>query len=160
MGTNFYVRIPYSLEDRDPVLCNAWNYAYDRDNLGEGTWLHLGKSSGGWCFGVHVIPELGIRTLNDWVALFDQIGIRDIEIKDEYGSPWSVSGFLREVKERSWPTLLTEDRVRGYYRSVEDFLEKNHAVRGPNNLVRSKVDGSHCVGHGDGTWDLITGEFS
>lgn len=28
--------------------------------------LHIGKSSGGWCFSLHVMPEDNINTLDDW----------------------------------------------------------------------------------------------
>ena len=30
----------------------------------------------------------------------------------------------------------------------------------PVSLRRHTIDGRHCVGHGDGTWDLCIGEFS
>lgn len=33
------------------------------------------------------------------------------------------------------------------------------AELGPNNLLRSKIDGVHCIGH-DGMCDLIIGDFS
>ena len=36
----------------------------------------------------------------------------------------------------------------------------NYAEPGPNGLVRAKINGVHCIGHGEGTWDYITGEFS
>ena len=46
-----------------------------------------------------------------------------------------------------------------YYKSLEEFLDKNHAFLGPKNLLRARVDGRHCIGNGKGTWDLIAGEF-
>ena len=45
--------------------------------------LHIGKSSGGWCFSLHVIPYEGINTLDDWKAKFALPGS---EIVDEYGT--------------------------------------------------------------------------
>ena len=45
--------------------------------------LHIWKSSGGWCFSLHVIPYEGINTLDDWKAKFALPGS---EIVDEYGT--------------------------------------------------------------------------
>lgn len=45
------------------------------------------------------------------------------------------------------------------YRSIEEMLQRNNAVPGPNNLLRHKID-QHCIGHGDGTYDYLVGEFS
>ena len=42
---------------------------------------------------------------------------------------------------------------------IEWFMQ-NNAEHGPNGLVRSKIDGHHCIGHGAGTWDLEVGDFS
>jgi len=36
----------------------------------------------------------------------------------------------------------------------------NQAEPGPDGLARHKVNDGHCIGHGEGTWDLIIGEFS
>lgn len=30
--------------------------------------LHIGKSSAGWCFSLHVIPELGLNDWPEWEA--------------------------------------------------------------------------------------------
>jgi hypothetical protein len=42
----------------------------------------------------------------------------------------------------------------------QSVLAKNHAELGPNGLLRSKVDDVHCIGHGEGTYDYIAGDFS
>jgi hypothetical protein len=44
--------------------------------------LHIGKSSAGWCFGLHVIPERGLNSLYDWMVLLKN---DDWHIVDEYG---------------------------------------------------------------------------
>ena len=44
--------------------------------------LHIGKSSMGWCFSLHIIPEEDIMTLDDWLMRFGKAGA---VIKDEYG---------------------------------------------------------------------------
>ena len=92
-------------------------------------------------------PEHGVHELTDLLAF---IGKKRIE--DEYGQIISREIFNEIVTERSW--FETEDLYR-----TQAFLRQNHAVPGPKNLLRSKIDGQHCIGHGDGTYDLIVGEF-
>lgn len=46
------------------------------------------------------------------------------------------------------------------YRDLNHFLEMNNAELGPNNLLRHKIDGQFCIGHGEGTWDYCIGDFS
>jgi hypothetical protein len=110
----------------------------------KGEKIHIGKSSGGWCFALHVYPEHGIRDLDDWVQAF-KYGT----IFNEYDDPISVDGMMWTITDRKWHS---ED-------FTDDFLEANQAERGPNGLLRSQI-GRGCIGHGSGTWDLIVGEFS
>lgn len=99
--------------------------------------LHIGKSSAGWTFALHVEGE--IQSLEDWKRfLVKEPG----EIRDEYGNVWTLGDLLREITERSWPGVR------------EPIGEP-----GPNGLVRCRVGKGLCVGHGPGTWDLIEGEF-
>ena len=44
-------------------------------------------------------------------------------------------------------------------RPAQWWVQNHHAIPGPNGLLRHRI-GEHCIGHGDGTWDLIRGEFS
>jgi len=110
--------------------------------------LHIGKSSAGWCFGLHVIPEEGINSLEDWQERWKSI---KTTIRDEYRQEYGKNEMMRIITERAW--VRKEDLAEQWY-------QENHAEPGPNNLVRHKIDGRHCIGHGKGTWDLITGEFS
>lgn len=111
--------------------------------------VHIGKSSGGWCFTLHVIPEDSINTWNDWLDMF--ANYKDSYIKDEYGQRISLPEFIRVVSEREW-------------KSKRQWTEKeftdNHAVAGPNGLVRYQISDGICVGHGEGTYDYCIGEFS
>lgn len=44
--------------------------------------VHIGKSSGGWPFNIHIYPEKDILSWKDWMGTFEcESGI----IKDEYG---------------------------------------------------------------------------
>ena len=131
MGTNYY------WYKKSPCICCGRPYEP----------LHIGKSSGGWCFSLHVIPEEGINDLPDWEELWT---VLDSKIKDEYGREILPSEMLENII----------DRGRDKPPSDDFDYERNYAVPGPNNLARHKLDGKHCVKHGNGTWDCITGEFS
>jgi len=110
--------------------------------------LHIGKSSGGWCFSLHVVPEDGINDLDDWRKLWSAPGTF---IENEYGEKISVEDMEDIITNRS-----SED----FPRESVDWYRQNQAEPGPRHLARSMVDGRHCIKHGAGTWDCITGEFS
>lgn len=110
MGTNYYLH-----EKPD---CECCGRSFEP--------LHIGKSSYGWCFSLHVMP--GIKTLDDWRNRWSMPGSY---IRNEYGDLVSVADMELIITGR----------------------------RGPNGLLRHQIDG-HCVGHGEGTWDYISGEFS
>ncbi len=125
MGTNYYLRKDYCPH------CERYEQ------------LHIGKSSAGWCFALHVYPEQMITTLTDWKKLLAANGSR---IVDEYGHEVPGAELLRIITERSWAgrpiELGTQD------------------VHGPHGLGRHAIDGRFCIGHGEGTWDYLVGEFS
>ena len=144
MGTNYY------LHTKPPCTCCGRPYPP----------LHIGKSSAGWCFALHVIPEEGINDLDDWRKLWSQSGAY---IEDEYGD--AISAYVMEemITNRHWPYPVFDAKgmrqtCDGYV-TEEDFHRQNRSQRGPNGLLRSAL-GGNCVKHGDGTWDCIEGEFS
>ncbi len=104
------------------------------------------------------MPDEGIKDLDDWKRLWDEPGAK---IKDEYDCEIGQNEMLYVITDRSWKEPLTEERAkRQGYASLKAFLDMNHAERGPNNLLRHRLDPDHCIGHGAGTWDLIPREFS
>jgi hypothetical protein len=129
MGTNYYLHKPACLH------CGRGDEP-----------LHIGKSSAGWCFALHVIPE-EINDLDDWIKLWKAPAV----IKDEYGRELTCEEMYAVITQRSWKSASE---------CSADFLESNHAQSGPNGLVRARLDGRYCIGHGEGTWDHIVGEFS
>lgn len=132
MGTNYYL-------GSDGDVCAACGHEKPR--------LHIGKSSMGWVFSLHVIPEEGLNSLDDWKARWSKPGSK---IVNEYGEAVTAEEMLSIIVDRG-----RDDPIRGF-----DFAS-NYAEPGPRNLVRSRIsDWTHCVGHGDGTWSLHTGEFS
>jgi len=92
--------------------------------------LHIGKSSGGWCFSLHVMPEDNINTLDDWMRLWNE---PETFVRDEYGEKISIVDMEKKITERMWHGEFP---------------------------MRHEMDGWHCIGHGEGSWDYITGEFS
>lgn len=122
--------------------------------------LHIGKSSAGWCFSLRVYPEKGIKNLNDWLDLWNEFEFTWTKIKDEYGTVISKTDMIDTIVNRSFPEGVGRNFPPFGYTSWKQFYQANSAVPGPNNLMRHKIDGSHCIGHGEGTWDYIIGEFS
>lgn len=114
MGTNFYLKTP---KGETCAHCGRFDFAEE---------LHIGKSSAGWCFSLHVMPEEGINTLEDWKQRFST-GV----IVDEYGETHTPDEILDRITKRSHPMGLARHQI-----------------------------GAHCIGHGEGTWDYIPGEFS
>lgn len=138
MGTNYYLRLG---------VCPQCGRAAEE--------LHIGKSSAGWCFALHVGGDCP-SDLPSWYERIQLELARGGRITDEYGEDMSLADLKAEIEERSW----TPPRKRSRIRCAASRTPDNCAVRGPNGLLRSVVDGRHCIGHGEGTWDLITGEFS
>jgi hypothetical protein len=103
--------------------------------------LHIGKSSFGWCFALATHPERGINDLADWENL---LADPSWKIEDEYDRPVTVAELISVITERSGPGECSDGHLR----------------TGPNGLWRPPIDGTHCIGHGAGTWDLFAGEFS
>lgn len=120
--------------------------------------LHIGKSSGGWCFSLHVMPDDGINDLDDWLSLLAKPGAF---VRNEYGEKVSREELLEIITQRSWANGTFDDRRWFGYFSEADFHHRNYSERGPNGLLRHSMrEGGHCVAHGAGTWDCIVGEFS
>jgi len=139
MGTNYYLC---------PNRCSHCGRSDEKK--------HIGKSSAGWAFALHVYPEDGIKDLADWIPLFHD---KKNHVEDEYGREISSQMMLEVIRDRQG---IGRDwkKVPSMYASWDDFHEKNYSEKGPNGLVRASVDNRRCIGHGEGTWDLIVGEFS
>ena len=131
MGTNYYLSDAATEGQPPPAL------------------IHVGKSSYGWCFLLHVIPEEGLCSLEDWRARWSRPGAQ----LWANGAPVTPEELENTITNRSFVNRHGTGRNRAWY-------EKNDAERGPRSLARFKVGRGGCVAHGPGTWDLIEGEFS
>lgn len=128
MGTNYYLKT---------AACECCGLHDERNTM------HIGKSSYGWCFSLHVGKWLNdledspeAHSLKDWQELWSREGW---VIVNEYKEPITPEDILRIITMRG-----------GEYGYSQDGMDVEH----------HKVDGRHCIGHGEGTWDYITGEFS
>lgn len=139
MGTNYYLC---------PNRCSHCGRSDEKK--------HIGKSSAGWAFSLHVYPEDIIRDLNDWIPFFQD---KKNHIEDEYGREVSMEMLLDVIRDREG-IARDWDKAPSMYSSWDEFHRQNYSEQGPKGLVRFRVDNRHCIGHGEGTWDLITGEFS
>lgn len=92
--------------------------------------LHIGKSSAGWVFSLCTHPDEGINSLADWEEQWSQPNTR---IMNEYGDAVPLAHLKEIILERRW---------------------RGEVPR------RHPIDGRHCIAHGDGTYDLMQGEFS
>lgn len=141
MGTNYYLH-----QKQD---CECCGRAYEP--------LHIGKSSGGWCFSLHTMPEDGINDLDDWRRLWNEPGAF---IRDEYGARISLEDMEQTITQRKWKKEWEDGKWWSFgYTSEADFHMKNYSERGPEGLLRHAL-GRHCLKHGEGTWDCIPGDFS
>lgn len=150
MGTNYYFRTG--------KICSECGHS-------SGEELHIGKSSGGWCFALRVYPERNINNLSDWINYIDSNLSSDDPgtIVDEYGHKYNLSDLLLKIMNRRNSVPFDEKItvwVHAGYTDEEDFHRINCSERGPNNLLRHKVKWGNCIGHGEGTWDLLDGDFS
>lgn len=143
MGTNYYLEA----EQRPPCECCGRGYETPRQ--------HIGKSSGGWCFSLHVDPEAGIHDLDDWRARWRLPGA---VIRDEYGDVHTPEAMEAIITGRGRPGRDWGAGPHGYP-DWATFHSRNHSEPGPRGLLRHRADGRFCLGHGAGTWDLIAGEF-
>lgn len=137
MGTNYY------LNDGNKPHCASCT-CHSR--------IHIGKASAGWCFSLHVIPERGLNSLDDWKRAWSADGC---VIVDEYGSEISPA----EMEDIICNRKRRETVCPPGYLDWAHFHAINFSESGPNGLVRHQI-GRHCIGHGDGAYDLMPGEFS
>ena len=144
MGTNYF------LHTKNPDNCEVT----ERD-----TSLHIGKSSAGWCFSLHVDPSEGIQDLPDWVERWSK---EDSYIMNENGervTPAEMLGIICNRKSNDGKPFNESYKPTPFmrYASAAEFHRKNYSMEGPHGLLRHA--GPHCVKNGDGTWDCIIGTF-
>lgn len=122
MGTNFY------WVERNSDKCPSCG------RFDEGQRVHIGKSSYGWAFQLHVIPEDSITGLDDWERIWST-GAG--EIFDEYGEKLSLTEMKAVILERGNGLWCKDGR----------------------ELMHADPSGDYCIGNFP-TYDLSIGEFT
>lgn len=93
--------------------------------------LHIGKKSCGWAFALHVAGDSFPLLFPSNLGHWEKLFIGPGKIVDEYGRGVTVERMLEIITQYT-------DNIP---------------------LQREPVDGTRCIGHGPGPYDLITGEF-
>lgn len=95
MGTNYYAIL------KEPPAVPLGFSVNDR--------LHVGKSSGGWAFALHVEPEKSGHpaTLEEWRLLLSDPRIR---IEDEYGVRLTAEEMASIIRDRQAPIRRSDGR--------------------------------------------------
>lgn len=183
MGTNYYVKTnPIAAPFIAAYLCFKETRQKKREQKGNpfpfwrnlwgsfrDTWIrigkdyHIGKSSVGWAFSLHVTLRednpggyfpTNLADYSDW---FSSWGFRlgCWSIRSEYRDKVSPARMMEIILLRRGRS--SSDRPAHW---TPEYLEANFAVPGPYGLLRHKIDNYHCIGHGMGTFDYLVGDFS
>lgn len=124
--------------------------------------LHIGKSSVGWCFQLRLHPNHGINNLFEWKGFL--IRNDSWSIVDGGGKYVPYHEMMSWIEERSgifcWGLLNCHHWSAYGVADEAEFHRRNDSERGPNGLLRAKIDGVHVVEHGSGTWDCLVNDFS
>jgi len=96
---------------------------------------HIGKSSYGWTFGLHIYPDEGINNLDDWEKFIREAVADGRLIIDEEGRRISVEELLKRIRVRA--PAVRADRLRRQSEADPRFAR-----------------------FGGATWDYVEGDFS
>lgn len=130
MSTNYYWH-------EKPAPC-------DKCGHDEAKAIHIGKSSLGWVFMLHVDPEESLHTLEDWIDRWAEPGSR---IMSEHGTLTS---------SEKMEDIITDRENTSEQWNLSKMLA-NQASAGPNGLYRGN---RNLAPIDNATYDLVEGEFS
>ena len=133
MGTNYYLvkGEHYPEYNNGSIISHMLKWGTGRPPM-----IHIGKSSAGWCFGLHVYPDFAIKTLDDWKNFTTKMLADGWHIEDEYRTVYTPEQLWNEVERVFW--RISEDRP----------------------LLRRTIHSGICIGHGEGLYDYLVGDFS
>lgn len=142
MGINYYVKSP---ENPKCECCGHQEPSEDK---------HIGKSSYGWNFALHVYPEEGINDLDDWIPI-----LKDSEIVDESDCSISFEQLMDTITKRKRTSEANPWNKNDNITKTYKELITNDIILTEKGLARMKLS-SFCIKHGQGTWDCFIGSFS
>jgi hypothetical protein len=99
---------------------------------------HFGKRSAGWDFALHVYPDEGIRSLEDWLVLLSD---KNAEVRDDSGRKIKLKHLLRIVLMGEGCALAESSLPSGM---VDAYGLSGCAVLNPfTNRLHPKPDWEH-----------------
>lgn len=133
MGANYYMTKGEWLPESDE---NHNLHSLLQEGSGTPARIHIGESSGGWCFALLVMPDYGIRNLSDWKVFATRLIQDGWRIEDECKVQYTFDEMMDVIQRVGW--------------------EEKMGVP----LNRHEVDDIHCIGNGVGLYDYMVGWFS
>lgn len=136
MGTNYYLF--------RPATCRYCLLPHEEAQL------HIGKSSGGWVFSLHLTPEQ--PSLAAWYAEIGEALSAGGRIEDEYGRPVTLEKLRAEIEQRQpWGGLdLSKHNTQHY----------NHTRIAPCSLLYTAGYHGYDDPEGMNTYQGVWHEFS
>jgi hypothetical protein len=69
--------------------------------------IRVGNSACGWAFNLHVLPDLGITDLEDWIVLMEYGSL-----EDEYSRLHNTEEFIEDIQQRACDRKQHKPRLR------------------------------------------------
>lgn len=137
MGRNFY----WSDETQE-----------ERQEEREKHWLHIGKSSAGWLFSMHVIPSEDIESWNDWQSVLQASG----KIFDDSHNVVTFEELRQIVEDRSAKHPLEFD-----WSTKEELIAETITYNTKYNLLQTGPKAEHFTKtvFGEGPWKYCNYDF-
>ena len=110
--------------------------------------LHIGKSSWGWTFSLHVIPEKGLECWRDW----EEVLVDARRIFDEYGDDVTLDEMREKVLHRA---RNPDDREKAW---MEETAERYGYLLDRRTWLFG--GGAGRMQGEDGDYSMMEGEFS
>lgn len=123
MGTNYYAHTGRK------EVCECCGQATDNPEV-----LHIGKSSGGWAFGLHSIPERGLTSLEAWLDLLELPGCT---IENEYGEVISAHQMRGVIKQRGRSFQRRGRAIKGV---LGDHMYLMHWLRKRGHITNEEYE--------------------
>jgi hypothetical protein len=108
---------------------------------------------------LHIYPSLGISSLRDWMRL---LAADKSVVRDEYENYVGFADMIQIICARRNDDPVTDGlaRLQGFM-DLKEFLARNYAeLDESTGLLRARVDGTHCIKRGTGSYDYFMGDFS
>lgn len=106
--------------------------------------LHIGKNSAGWVFGLRVLPDCGIKDLEDWKKLFNLPNAKIYDEEDEEISKEQMLSIITEKVGHKWALYGSDEAyekafVEEWNKRYEEEQEEEQRTPRWINLYSRKI---------------------